>query len=64
MHKFSVGQTVTIISIHNRVKAGPCEILRLMPIERGEEPIYQIKRVGEPFERMARESELEDERPV
>jgi hypothetical protein len=59
-HKFSVGQIVTIISIHNRVKAGPCEVIRLMPIERGEEPGYQIKRVGEPFERVARESELEE----
>jgi hypothetical protein len=49
-----------VISIHNRVKAGPCEIIRLMPIERGEEPGYQIKRVGEPFERVARESELEE----
>lgn len=59
-HRYSVGQIVTMISVHNRVKAGSCEIVRLMPIERGAEPAYQVKRVGEPFERVARESELEE----
>jgi len=58
-HRFSVGQTVRLIAIHNRVKAGECEIIRLLPLERGHERRYQIKRVGEPYERVATESELE-----
>jgi hypothetical protein len=60
-HKFTVGQTVRLVAIHNRVKAGVCEIIRLRPLERGHEPGYLIKMAGEPYERVAAESELEGE---
>lgn len=59
-HKFKIGQTVEIQPVHNRVKGGPCEIVRLMPLE-GAEPEYQIKRVGEPYQRVAGESNLSGE---
>jgi hypothetical protein len=56
-HKFKIGQTVRIRAVHNRVQGGPCEITRLMPLQ-GDEPEYQIKRIGEPYQRVAGESEL------
>ena len=58
-HKFAVGQTVRLIEVHNRVKAGACEIIRLRPLEGGYEPRYLVKRVDESYERVAAESEVE-----
>jgi hypothetical protein len=56
-HRFKIGQTLMNQAVHNRVKGGPCEVVRLMPLE-GSEPGYQIKRAGEPYQRVVGESEL------
>ena len=61
VHKFSVGQKVTLI--HRRyeaVSAGEYEVRRLMPDsdEKADEPMYRIKSSDEPHERMVQESDL------
>ena len=59
-HKFSVGQTVRFthggyLSVAAREDF---KVTRLLPIE-GVECEYRIKCAGEPFERVARESQLD-----
>jgi hypothetical protein len=58
-HKFRVGQAVDFNPSRVGVPASLREykILRLLPHEGGE-PLYRIKSIVEPFERIAKESEL------
>jgi hypothetical protein len=56
--KFSVGDRVELdYAPHARGEVGGYRILRLTPY-RGSEPLYRIKTIFEPFERIVRESEL------
>jgi hypothetical protein len=56
--KFSVGDIVEIDCLsHARGAVGWYRIIRLVPY-RGDEPLYRIKSICEPFERIVRESEL------
>ena len=59
-HKFSIGQTVRFshggyLSVAGR---DDFKVTRLLPVE-GSECEYRIKCVSEPFERVARESQLD-----
>ncbi|KAB2914580.1 MAG: hypothetical protein F9K29_14555 [Hyphomicrobiaceae bacterium] len=58
-HKFKIGQTVTFTPPRMTYAASSREytIVRLLPSE-GNDCQYRIKGVAEPFERIARESEL------
>lgn len=59
-HKFSLGQTVRF-SHNGYLSVGgrdDFKITRLLPVE-GSEFEYRIKSAGEPFERVARESQLD-----
>ena len=57
-YKFHVGQLVQLIpSISRNVPGGSNEITKKLP-EREGEFAYRIKSMGEPHERVARESEL------
>ena len=59
-HKYKIGQVVDFNpSPRIGVPASSREykILRLLPIEKGEK-LYRIKTISEPYERIARESEL------
>ncbi len=58
-HKFAVGQTVGYSPSRWSMRGGEgsCKIVRLMPADAGEN-LYRIKCPSEPFERMAKESEL------
>ena len=58
-HKFSVGQTVYYVGpfAGSRVD-GSVQVVKLLPFD-GDEYRYRIKRVGEAFERVARESQLD-----
>lgn len=40
-----------------RARSGACQVIRLLPADSGEN-LYRVKCASEPFERMARESEL------
>lgn len=40
-----------------RSRSGACQVIRLLPADSGEN-LYRVKCASEPFERMARESEL------
>ena len=59
-HKFSIGQTVRFshngyLSVASREDF---KVTRLLPLD-GSECEYRIKCAGEPFERVARESQLD-----
>jgi hypothetical protein len=59
-HKYSIGQTVRFshngyLSVASREDF---KVTRLLPVE-GSECEYRIKCAGEPFERVARESQLD-----
>lgn len=58
-HKFAVGQTVGYAPSRwsMRARTGSCKVIRLLPADAGEN-LYRIKCASEPFERMAKESEL------
>jgi hypothetical protein len=59
LHKYKVGQSVEFRpgrSAMSTTSSG-YKIVRLLPVE-GEDPLYRIKSVAEPFERVAREHEL------
>jgi hypothetical protein len=58
-HKFRLGQSVSLqATIFNRDAAsGAYKVTKQLP-ERGGEFEYQIKRPGEPHERVVRESDL------
>lgn len=59
-HKFRIGQVVDYKPLEgNGVPVSSLEykILRLLPPESGER-LYRIKTITEPYERIARESEL------
>jgi hypothetical protein len=59
-HKFRVADVVQLAANRRtQFRGGACEIVRLMPIERGGEPEYHVKMVGEAHDRVVRESELE-----
>jgi hypothetical protein len=56
--KFHVDQLVQLIpSVNRNVPGGSFEITKLLP-ESGGEFEYRIKSMNEPYERVARESEL------
>ena len=59
-HKYSVGQTVRFSHGNYLSVAGhdDFKVTRLLPTE-GSECEYRIKCAGEPFERVARESQLD-----
>ena len=58
-HKFKLGQTVDFVPGRRSMPASSREykIVRLMPSDGGEN-CYRVKCVAEPFERIARETEL------
>jgi hypothetical protein len=58
-HKYAVGQTVGYSPSRWSMRGGDgsCKIVRLLPADAGEN-LYRIKCPSEPFERMAKESEL------
>ena len=58
-HKFALGQTVRF-TYRGYLATGrdDYKVTRLLPVE-GIECEYRIKSAGEPFERVARESQLE-----
>lgn len=58
-HKFKVGEAVVYSPSRwsMRTRSGSCQIIRLLPADSGEN-LYRVKCPSEPFERMARESEL------
>lgn len=60
MHKFKVGQAAHFTGVRpgHAASVQACKIVRLMPSEKGA-PIYRIKCVSEPFERIAKEFDLE-----
>jgi len=60
-HKFQVGQTVFYTSspITRPGASGSYKVVRLLPSD-GEDYQYRIKNPGEAFERVAKESQLED----
>jgi len=64
-HKFKVGQLVDFVSPRSGAPASgrQYEIVRLLPVENGD-VLYRIKSKGEPFERVAKESELSRRLPV
>ena len=64
-HKFKVGQLVDFASPRGGAPAAgrQYEIVRLLPVENGD-VLYRIKSKGEPFERVAKESELSRRVPV
>ena len=59
IHKFKVGQMVDFFPSQRALSASvrAYKILRLMPSDAGE-LLYRIKTISEPFERIAKESEL------
>jgi hypothetical protein len=61
-HKFRVGQTVFYTSspITRPGASGSYKVVRLLPSD-GEDYQYRIKHSGEAFERVAKESQLEQE---
>jgi hypothetical protein len=62
-HKFSVGQTVYYTSggFGRSGASGVFKIVKLLPPE-GDEHQYRIKSAGEPYERVAKESQLDRDR--
>ena len=59
-HKFTVGQTVhyTGPSFGRSGASGAFKIMKLLPSE-GDDYQYRIKSLGEPYERVAKESQLD-----
>jgi hypothetical protein len=58
-HKFSIGQSVRYTAGPGRFGAsGTFKVVKLLPSE-GDEQQYRIKSVGEAFERVAKESQLD-----
>ncbi len=59
MHKFKVGQMVDFLPNKSRVPTlgRRYEILKLLPLESGEAS-YRVKSKEEPYERIAKESEI------
>jgi hypothetical protein len=62
MHKFDLGQSVSLQStLYNRDAArGAYKVTKLLP-ERDGELEYQVKRPGEPHERVVKERDLSAE---
>jgi hypothetical protein len=62
-HKYSVGQNVRYTSgpFGRFGASGAFKVVKLLPLE-GDEHQYRIKSVGEAFERVAKESQLDRER--
>jgi hypothetical protein len=61
-HKFQAGEKVTIASnFANRGAGGAGYVVTKQLPERGGEFEYRVKRISEPHERVARESELSRE---
>lgn len=59
MHLYNVGQTVFYTSAVDRPGSeGTYKVVSYLPME-GDEHRYRIKRENEPFERVARESQLD-----
>jgi hypothetical protein len=59
-HKYKVGQSVEFKPGRRSAISTSSfnyKIVRLLPVQ-GEDPLYRIKSVGEPFERVASEREL------
>jgi hypothetical protein len=58
-HKYKVGQRVEFRPARGVMPTSSREytIVRLLPVE-GEDLVYRIKAVGEPFDRVAKEREL------
>jgi hypothetical protein len=58
-HKYKVGQSVEYRPSRSAMLTSTAvyRVVRLLPLE-GEDPLYRIKSVAEPFERVAREHEL------
>lgn len=58
-HKYKVGETVGFSPSRwsMRAPSGNCKVIRLLPHDGGEN-LYRVKCASEPFERIARESEL------
>ena len=58
LHKFHVGETVTMSPATSRnVPGGAYVVTKRLP-DNGTEPEYRIRSASEPYERVARESEL------
>jgi hypothetical protein len=58
-HKYSIGQTVRYTAGPARFGAsGSFKVVKLLPSD-GDEQQYRIKSVGEAFERVAKESQLD-----
>lgn len=60
LHKYKVGQTVDFSPSRQSMpaSAGEYKVMRLMPSDGGGENVYRVKCAKEPFERIARETEL------
>jgi hypothetical protein len=59
-HKYKVGQSVEFTPGRRSAKSTSSfiyKVVRLFPVQ-GEDPLYRIKSVAEPFERVASEREL------
>jgi hypothetical protein len=62
-HKYTVGQTVqyTAGAFGRSRTSGSFQVVKLLPTE-GDENLYRIKSEGEPYERVAKESQLDRDR--
>jgi hypothetical protein len=62
-HKFAIGQNVryTAGPFSRSGASGSFKVVKLLPSE-GDEQQYRIKSVGEAFERVAKESQLDRDR--
>ena len=62
-HKFTIGQNVRYTSgpFGRFGASGAFKVVKLLPLE-GDEHQYRIKSVGEAFERVAKESQLDRDR--
>ena len=59
-HKYTVGDTVqyTAGAFGRSKTSGSFQVVKLLPLE-GDEFRYRIKNAGEPYERVAKESQLD-----
>ena len=59
-HKYTVGETVQYTAgAYSRTRtSGSFQVVKLLPSE-GDENLYRIKSEGEPYERVAKESQLD-----
>ena len=60
LHKFAIGQAV---EFNSRLPAtsrprGPFEVVSELPVDEGNSPTYRVKSKAEPFERVAKETDL------